>query len=142
MDDTARCRSFRCGKSLIFTLPVLKHDLRAPGASVVYRTVKSGQSTPRSRKKRLRQPLEAVLGSAGKSGGPSAIWVGISGLGALDDFLPLILFLRKRRIVLSGKRGNQWRTHNAKRPMWELSFRRQTYTNGGLKPKSRQEKHR
>ena len=120
MDDTARCRSFRRGKSLIFTLPVLKPDPRAPGAPIVYRTVKSGQSTPRSRKKRLHPPLEAVLDSAGELGGPSAIRVWIPGLGVLDDFLPLILFLKKRRMMLSGKRGDQWRTRNAKRPMWEL----------------------
>jgi hypothetical protein len=46
--------------------------------------------------------------------------VGIPGWGGSGDFLRLFLFLKKRSIVSSGKRGNLGWTHNAKSPMWEF----------------------
>ena len=50
-------------------------------------------------------PFGVLLGSAGKPGGPSAIWVEVPGWGVLGDFLPLNFFLKKRRIcVIEEKR--------------------------------------
>ena len=66
--------------------------------------------------------------SVGKPGGLSAMLIAISGCGGSGDFLRLFLFLKKRSIVSSGKRGNLGWTHNAKSLMWN-SFQCQTDTN-------------